>query len=791
MTSPREGGEPSLLRLYASIVLLVTLLTTAAGAAVALQEPVVYTSEARIQVLPVATRGAPIAPDMGTERELATSGTVAEDAAAVLDTGAGRALAGLSASVVTETAVLVLRYSASTPAAAYHGADAFARSYVEVRNSRQKARATTMITRPSEPHSSTGPALPLIFAVALLSGLALGLAAAWVWDRVANRVRSSRELGRMSRPVLAAQVSLPRKKIGITSRGLDDFAYLAGRLNAETRGKREDVRILVMAPRAGSGASAVALNVAAGISGLGRRVVLVDADFRSAGVSALLPGRPVPGLVELLNGANGIDETLRPLWLEGVRVVPSAVSIPPPQLDVDVTSLMLARLATQHIVVIDGPPLLEVPEAMLLADHVDVVLLVGDLRSLSRTDAARALELLEPLSAPLVGWVTHDRRTARREDDTDVRRVVTSKVGRPRPVSSSPGRIRGRVRPRQRSTGHVVMRVDHLTTGPRLTATLAVLVVLTATVGVLLGRQSDPSPQAFTLQPPPREGYLVTRPPGSWKLLPGDRACARRVHRSAWEPRPDNHEPNHRMADVRRLHASFKKRPRAVHRAYDKRWDSWLLPRVTGHHTGTTDEIFQWAACKWGVSDNLIRAIAFRESGWYQYEVYPDRTCVMLSGCGDLFTRASGATRRYCDEVDPPDVASGRIYRPGRCPKTYSIVGVMSWHAPQWGRMAGNRNGTFPFNRESTAFAVDYLGAVLRGCYEGWMTWLANTGAYHRGSMQGCVGAWYDGSWFNPDARTYVKRVWTTKRQRPWLQAGWARQELPCSLDHGCPEAPS
>jgi Mrp family chromosome partitioning ATPase len=225
--------------------------------------------------------------------------------------------------------------------------------------------------------------------------------------------------------VLAGHVSIPRRKIGITRRGLDDFAYLAGRLNAEARGRRHDVRVLVSAPRGRSGTSAVALNVAAGIAGLGRRVVLVDADVRSPGVSTLVPGDAKPGLVELFSGESTLESTLRPLWIDGVRVIPSAVSKPPPQLDVDVAALVLGRLATHDIVVIDGPPLLDAPEAMVLADHVDMVLLVGDLRSLTRTDAARAVELLAPLAARVVGWVTHDRRTSRRDDGHEVGRSVT------------------------------------------------------------------------------------------------------------------------------------------------------------------------------------------------------------------------------------------------------------------------------------------------------------------------------------------------------------------------------
>jgi hypothetical protein len=319
-------------------------------------------------------------------------------------------------------------------------------------------------------------------------------------------------------------------------------------------------------------------------------------------------------------------------------------------------------------------------------------------------------------------------------------------------------------------------------------ALLAVLGVVVALVGVAQGGQRPRA--SFSDRPPDANGYFSTRPVGSWRHLPGDGACARLVHKSAWEPRPDNHQPNHRMPNVKRVHASLAARPRAVRGAYPKHWDRWVLQRVTGHYTGTTDEIIQWAACKWGISDNLLRAIAVRESNWYQYEVYPDGTCVVLNGCGDLSARASAATREFC--VGTTDRLPGRPrFAPGRCPKTFSIVGVMAWQKPSWGAMPGNQNGTFPFSVESTAFALDYLGSVLRGCYEGWMSWLGNAGHYQPGHLRGCVGAWYAGSWRSPEADAYVHNVDVTLRSRPWLRPRWIDQELPCSPAHGCPRAPS
>jgi hypothetical protein len=324
----------------------------------------------------------------------------------------------------------------------------------------------------------------------------------------------------------------------------------------------------------------------------------------------------------------------------------------------------------------------------------------------------------------------------------------------------------------------------------RFVVAAALFVVVATVVGVAVARDRGPGDRPLQVRPPAADGYFRTVPPGHWRRLPGDGECAGRVHRSAWEPRADNDRPNHRMPSIRAVRRSLSERPRGVRGAYHEAWDRWLLPRITGHYTGTTDEILQWAACKWGIDDNLLRAIAVRESGWYQYEVYRDGRCVVQSGCGDAFGRATPATRTFCSRVVAA-MPGHPGYARGRCPKTFSIVGVMAWQDPHWGPMRDNQNGTFPFSLRSTAFAIDYLASMLRGCYEGWMTWLRNTGPYHAGNLRGCVGAWYGGAWLSKEARAYTHRVWHVERARPWLRPRWAAKELPCSPLRGCPQAPS
>jgi len=263
--------------------------------------------------------------------------------------------------------------------------------------------------------------------------------------------------------------------------------------------------------------------------------------------------------------------------------------------------------------------------------------------------------------------------------------------------------------------------------------------------------------------------------------------------------------------------AAFSTRPRDQGGTYNSLFDTWLLPRVDGQFTGTTDEIFQWAACKWGLPDKLIRADAVVESTWFQYLHFPQDasfgggggSCYWNRGCGDAFSSPTTNSTTYCNGIategvlasqihdyqkDPVTSVGGYPYIPtsGLCPKTFSILGVMSWDDPAWEapfpRYAGNQNGTFPFTRDSTAAAADFWGAYLRGCYEGWAYWLKSSGAYAAGDLWGCVGSWYSGDWHSSAANGYISRVQNQQNSHTWLTASFdhAAQQYRCDPKYGC-----
>lgn len=286
--------------------------------------------------------------------------------------------------------------------------------------------------------------------------------------------------------------------------------------------------------------------------------------------------------------------------------------------------------------------------------------------------------------------------------------------------------------------------------------------------------------------PPQASGYFALKAPGA--TLPSGATCATRVHRSSWEPRPVNYKRNHYLVNATDAHNSLAARQYSG--GYDSRWNTYLRPRVDGQFTGTTDEIFQWAACKWGLPDNVLRGIAVRESTWYQFLTYSktNNRCWTNWSCGDFFTTATADSDKFCTYISTFGHNYEADYGNGLCPKTFSITGIMSWDNPAWEApypaFPNNSNGTFPFSRNSTAFAEDYVGSYLRGCYNGWIHWLGPSG-----DLWGCVGSWYSGDWHTTDANGYISRVKNEISTHRWLQASWPNDKPSCNTTLGCPVA--
>ena len=244
-------------------------------------------------------------------------------------------------------------------------------------------------------------------------------------------------------------------------------------------------------------------------------------------------------------------------------------------------------------------------------------------------------------------------------------------------------------------------------------ALLANLVILTSCTSSTTSAptETEPAAQAQTL------------PPGA--ALPSDAECAGRVVKSA---------------EIRPANAHFNQ-TRGMQKNINEKW----LDRVTGDFTGTTDEILQWAACKWGIDADIVRAQAAKESYW------------TMSNLGDFGTDPAACVPGHEIGVDG---------KAGECPQS---VGIMQIRYPYHGPPAGRP--PWPEAAQSTAYNVDYTYAIWRSCYEGdfdWLNTLEHGATYAPGDVWGCVGLWFSGRWHTQPADEYIAAVRTYFDERVW-----------------------
>jgi autotransporter family porin len=224
-----------------------------------------------------------------------------------------------------------------------------------------------------------------------------------------------------------------------------------------------------------------------------------------------------------------------------------------------------------------------------------------------------------------------------------------------------------------------------------------------------------------------------TLPPGA--TLPSGSRCA------AWvraRPLPERKRMNRsfNQAIGHRLAPGFFD-PGATHPGANR-----LAARVDGAFTGTTEQILRWAACKWGVDEDLVRAQAAVESWWRQ------------TTRGDWAGDPSAC---------PPGHALGVDGRPGQCPQSY---GILQNRYPY-------ERSAWPGIHRSTAMNVDTAYAVWRSCFEGYERWLSDVERgrpYSRGDAWGCAGRWFSGRWHTQPAEDYITKVKRYLHGRVWEQ---------------------
>jgi hypothetical protein len=171
---------------------------------------------------------------------------------------------------------------------------------------------------------------------------------------------------------------------------------------------------------------------------------------------------------------------------------------------------------------------------------------------------------------------------------------------------------------------------------------------------------------------------------------------------------------------------------------------------LDGMHNPSTDDLIQWAAHKWGIPEDWLRAEYVQESYWSAYQL------------GDLTAVSSTDYKLY-----PPQ---SRI--PGRL-DVYQSLGITEL---KWRPDGSVGAGTEPLRWQSTAFNIDYQAAMVRFYYdnpEGARTaWGDRT--YTPCQAWNSIGGWYEPyPWRNAGQEYYVSEVQQQLSSRAWTSGSF------------------
>jgi capsular exopolysaccharide synthesis family protein len=271
-----------------------------------------------------------------------------------------------------------------------------------------RANSITIVEPAIAPNSPSKPDIPLNIALGAVLGISGGVGLAFLVDNLDTTIRTAEDLERVVRaPVLgqipAMSVSKNARESGLL---LDDsprspaneaFRVLRTNLLSMKNGQPPKM-LLVTSAEPGVGKSTVVSNLAVVLAQSGNKVILVDSDFGRPNIHKIFGLANNHGLTTVLQVENILDEVLNDTKVEGLSVLTSG-PIPSNPGDLlqgqKLTSLISELSGNADYILFDGPPLLAIADATMMATELEAVLIVAGRRKVNEKTLQKALHQLE------------------------------------------------------------------------------------------------------------------------------------------------------------------------------------------------------------------------------------------------------------------------------------------------------------------------------------------------------------------------------------------------------------
>lgn len=290
---------------------------------------------------------------------------------------------------------------------------------VAIQGSSASSRVSWM-TYPQKPMNKSFPKLPVTMALAIALGLAISMGVAFLREAMDQSIRSPRDIAKVGQINLLGLI--PDKSDDPQSEGArlpvvifdaphsamaESFRHVRTKLQ-HTASLDTTRSIMVTSPSPGDGKTTIACNMAAGLALNGRRILLVDANFRRPSIHTVFGLPNEQGFSDVLNAVVSFDEVVRETQVPNLAVMSAG---PKPM---NPTELFESQLLVDFIeraleefdhVIFDSGPIMVVAEAQAMAPRVDGVVSVVRAKTNNRGLLQRMRDELRRTKAEHVGVI--------------------------------------------------------------------------------------------------------------------------------------------------------------------------------------------------------------------------------------------------------------------------------------------------------------------------------------------------------------------------------------------------
>jgi tyrosine-protein kinase Etk/Wzc len=189
---------------------------------------------------------------------------------------------------------------------------------------------------------------------------------------------------------------------------VEAFQALRTSIHYASDHRRKNI-LLIASPSSGEGKSSVAANLGIIAAKAGERVLLIDCDLRKSTLHQFFKLDPKRGLSDLLAAPEmNAKEFILETSSKGLSLLPAGPTpLNPPALFSMTRFHDLLEWGRKEYdwVFVDTPPLLAITDGSLIAEHVDLVLLVAAVKITQKPLLERALEMMQRLNKEVAGVV--------------------------------------------------------------------------------------------------------------------------------------------------------------------------------------------------------------------------------------------------------------------------------------------------------------------------------------------------------------------------------------------------